>query len=262
MPGLRRRGTFGLQPLIKWGRLVFGAAIVVVSTWLFGSAAVWYARTVGLFDLRQIEVRGTQVLTRADVVEAMALPLTMSLRDIDMPALLERVEALNYVHGVRLGRRFPHTLFADIVENQCLAYVTGPESFVITAEGKALPLPHGRFELELPTVSSVKAAMSALDQGAVWSHPQLQEALEILTHLSSSFPHLYGELSELVFEDQGVTLYMAETSTTVHLGSQDLERRIATLDAFLRTVAGTRTISDYALIDLRYERQVVVKERA
>ena len=55
---------------------------------------------------------------------------------------------------------------------------------------------------------------------------------------------------------------MAETSTPVRLGQRDLLLRIATLDAFLNTLSGKRSLLDYAYIDLRYDRQVVVRERA
>jgi len=34
------------------------------------------------------------------------------------------------------------------------------------------------------------------------------------------------------------------------------------LDAFLLTISGKRSLMDYSYIDLRYERQVIVRERA
>ena len=87
--------------------------------------------------------------------------------------------------------------------------------------------------------------------------------MEILQHLQSHYPDLYNGLSELVFDTHGeVTLYMAESPTAVHLGDAQIHERIAVLGAFLRTVAGKRNILDYSYIDLRYERQVIVRERA
>jgi hypothetical protein len=119
------------------------------------------------------------------------------------------------------------------------------------------------FDLELPTISGVDTAMTALMSGTIRDHNQLSQAWKILHHIKHSFPQIYEELSELVFNTNGeVTLYLTEISTAVRLGDSDLEKRIALLDAFLFTVQGKRRLMDYSYIDLRYARQVIVRERA
>ncbi|MFB0515955.1 MAG: cell division protein FtsQ/DivIB [Candidatus Neomarinimicrobiota bacterium] len=257
------RDPSALRHLGSWARSVFVGSILVVAGWPLGKGILSYLNNIAVFELRRIEVRGNNILTRAEVVKTMAVPLTGSVFDVDLPALQGRVEELDYVYGVRLGRKLPHTLFVDLVENQPLAYVAAPEYYLLTDEQEALPLPHGRFELELPTVSGADSALKALALGSVNDHAQLQQAWKILHYIYASFPSLYQELSELVFADNGeITLYMTETSTAVRLGSQELEQRIATLDAFLLTVSGKRSLIDYSYIDLRYNRQVVVRERA
>ena len=263
MQGLTDRDSYGLRRLGRWARLIVVAAAVSVGGGLLGRGILSYIQAMGVFDLRRIEVRGNNILTRAEVVDAMALPLVGSVFDVDLSAVQEHVEVLNYVYGVRLGRKFPHTLFIDIVENQPLAYVAAPEYYLLTKEGEALPLPRRRFELELPTVSGADSVLNALAQGTVGGHEQLRQAWEILNYFHVSFPNLYRDISELVFTGDGeITLYMAETSTAVRLGDRDLERRIAMLDAFLSTISGKRSLMDYSYIDLRYKRQVVVRERA
>lgn len=257
------KNPYSLRRLGKWARLVAAASGVSVAGWFLATGILSYTSAMGVFDLRRVEVRGNNILTRAEVVEAMALPLIGSVFEVDLSAVQERVEVLNYVYGVRLGRKLPHTLFIDIVENQPMAYVAAAEYYILTAEGETLPLPHRRFDLELPTVSGADSTLNALTAGHVGEHEQLRQAWEILNYFHVFFPNLYRDLSELVFTDNGeITLYMAETSTAVRLGGQDLERRIAMLDAFLLTISGKRSLMDYSYIDLRYERQVIVRERA
>jgi cell division septal protein FtsQ len=252
-----------LKRLAYWGRLGLIVAAMTMVGWFLQKGVKNYTDAMGVFDLRRIEVRGNNILTRAEVVDAMDLPLQGTVFEVDLPGVQMRVERLQYVYGVRLGRKFPHTLFVDIVENEPLSYIAAPEYFVVSSEKEALPLPHGRFDLELPTISGTDSALTALDQGTITNHEQLQQAWLILNYIHQSFPVLFHDLSELVFGDNGeVTLYMAETSTAVRLGESDLESRITMLDAFLQTVAGKRSLMDYSYIDLRYDRQVVVRERA
>ena len=229
---------------------------------LLGTSMTGYTQKINVFNLERIEVRGTKILTRAEVIEALDLPFTGTLFDLDLPALQSRIEDLAYVYGVRLGRTFPHTLFVDVVENNPLAYVAGTEYFVLTAEGAALPLPHGRMELELPTIAGVDSAWVTLEAGTVAMHPELQQLRALLHTMAAAYPRILEVLSELVMGPEGeVTLYLAQTSTAVRLSAGDMEAGIALLDAFLTTIKGKRRLEDYAYIDLRYKRQIIVKER-
>ncbi|MEE9464077.1 MAG: FtsQ-type POTRA domain-containing protein [Candidatus Neomarinimicrobiota bacterium] len=252
-----------IKHLGRWLRTALTVALAITIGSLLGNGILSYAEKISIFELRRIEVRGNRIISRAEIINAIDLPLTGSIFDVDLAGIQRRVERLNYIHGVRLGRIFPHTIFVDILENQPLAYVAAPEFFVLTVEGTALPLPYGRFDLELPTVSGIPGVISALDAGVIEGSEQLVQAREMLDYLRTAYPVLYQELSEIVFSAAGeVTLYLAETSTAVRLGDTDLQQRIATLDAFLTTIMGQRNVMDYSYIDLRYKQQIIVRERA
>ena len=230
--------------------------------WFAGQGIVAYADQTHVFELRHIEVRGTDILHKAEVIDAMQIPVTGSIFDVQLDNIQTRLEQLNYVAGVRLGRLFPHTLFVDVVENQPLAYVAAPEYYLISMEGLALPLPHGKFEVALPTVSGIDNVLECLDKGTIRGHLQLGQAWEMLANIKSRYPDIYNDLSEMVFDGaDGITLYLSKSSTAVRLGTDQLTERIALLDAFLKTVRGVQPLEKYAYIDLRYKQQIVVKER-
>lgn len=238
------------------------SAAFLLAAWTTAKTTMAYANHVGMFELKRIEVRGNDLLTRAEVVESMALPLVGSIFDIDLRLLQARVEAVNYVYGVRVGRRFPNTLFVDLVENRPLAYVAAAEYFTMSFEGIALPLPHGRFELELPTITGADSVLACLEMGSVADHPQLSQTWELLKFIYTNYPKIYREISELVYSDDNeLTLLLAENSTAIKLGATDIQKRIVTLDAFINTLAGKRRLTDYTYIDLRYSKQIVVRER-
>jgi len=236
--------------------------LVLTTGYFISRGMLTYCRNIDLFELRRVEVRGNNILTRAEVIKAMEVPITGSLFDVDLRRIQRKMETLQYIYGVRLGRQLPHTIFIDVVENEPLAYVAAPEFFILSCEGEALPLPHGQLELELPTITGLDGAADALKAGGVTNHQQLNQAWEILLHIMDRYPGIYLELSELVFgDDNEVTLYIADNSTAVRLGNQKIEQRIAMLDAFLLTVKGKRTLMDYSYIDLRYDKQIIVRER-
>lgn len=255
--------TIDLRNLGHWARTIIAAVALAMIGLVIGKGVISYSNHIGIFDLKRIEVRGNNILSRAEIIRNMALPLTGTIFEVDLSVIQQRIESMNYIHGVRVGRKLPHTLFADIVENDPIAYVSATEYFVLTDEERTLPLPGGMFDLELPTISGMDTAMVALTNGTILGHNQLSRAWEILHHIKHTFPQIYDELSELVFNANGeITLYLTEISTAVRLGDSDLEERIALLDAFLFTVQGKRRLMDYSYIDLRYAKQVIVRERA
>jgi cell division septal protein FtsQ len=263
MQALQGSLVIDLRSLGHWARTIITAVALTMACLFLGKGISTYGQFIGIFDLKRIEIRGNNILTRAEVIRNMALPLTGTVFEVDLSAVQARIESMNYVHGVRVGRKLPNTLFVDIVENEPLAYVAAPEYFVLTDEERALPLPGGMFDLELPTISGVDTALIALTKETIQDHSQLSRAWKILHHIRHSFPQIYDELSELVINPTGeVTLYLTEISTAVRLGDSDLEMRIALLDSFLHTVQGKRRLMDYSYIDLRYARQVIVRERA
>ena len=251
-----------LAVLATWGRTLSLAVGMSVAGWFIGQGIASYAELTNMFELRRIEVRGTQILHKAEVIDAMQVPVTGSIFDVQLDDIQSRLEQLNYIAGVRLGRLFPHTLFVDVVENQPLAYIQAPEYYLMSMEGLALPLPHGKFEVALPTISGIDNALECLDNGTIRGHLQLGQAWEMLANIKRRYPDIYNDLSEMVFDGtDGITLYLSKSSTAVKLGSDQLNERIALLDAFLKTVRGIQRLDQYAYIDLRYKQQIVVKER-
>ncbi len=251
-----------LPLLATWGRRTVATAGTLLMGWFAVHATTDYAKQSHVFELRRIEVRGTEILHKAEIIDAMKVPITGSIFDLQLDEIQLRLEKLNYIAGVRLGRLFPHTLFVDVVENQPLAYIQAPEYYLMSLEGLALPLPHGKFEVALPTISGLDNVLECLDAGTIRGHLQLGQAWEMLVTIRHRYPDIYNDLSEMVFDgSNGITLYLSGSSTAVRLGSEQLNERIILLDAFLKTVQGVERLDKYAYIDLRYKQQIIVKER-
>jgi cell division protein FtsQ len=173
--------------------LVVGATVVVavVATWLVAFSSV--------FGARSVEVRGTQLLTAAQVRDAAHISSGTPLVRIDTVAVSRRVEKLAAVASAHVSTSFPSTVVITVTERQPVGYVrssgrsvlvdrTGAQYRAVASAPKGLPkfvIPAGADAR--PTGEAVAAVAAALP-AAVRKQVRSIEALNpsaitlVLTH--------------------------------------------------------------------------------
>ena len=76
-----------------------------------------------LFDIRDVEVRGTSRWSAEEVLEAAQVPRSVPLIHADTDEVAKRVEALLLVADARVRRQWPDTVRIDVTERTTAAVV-------------------------------------------------------------------------------------------------------------------------------------------
>jgi cell division protein FtsQ len=84
---------------------------------------VWAVGWSSLFDVRDVEVRGTSRLTTDEVLKAAQVPRGVPLIHADTAEAAERVEALLLVAEASVSRQWPNTVRIDVTERTTAAVV-------------------------------------------------------------------------------------------------------------------------------------------
>ncbi len=100
-------------------RLVL-AALVVTALVAGAVHAVYFSSWLSVSD---VEVRGEQTLSAAQVTEAAGVPTGGPLATADLEAVRLRVGSLAQVRGVEVTRSWPGTVVVDVVEREPVAAV-------------------------------------------------------------------------------------------------------------------------------------------
>jgi cell division protein FtsQ len=96
--------------------IVAGAVVLaIVATWLVAFSSV--------FGVRKVVVRGTQVLTTAQVEAAAAITHGTPLVRLDTSAVTRRVEKLPEVESAQVSTSFPSTVVITVEERIAVGYV-------------------------------------------------------------------------------------------------------------------------------------------
>ena len=84
---------------------------------------VWLVFFSSVLAVHQVEVKGTDVLTVAQVEEAAAVPQDVPLATSDLGAVQARVEELAPVASAEVSRVWPDTIRIEVTERQAVAVV-------------------------------------------------------------------------------------------------------------------------------------------
>ena len=86
--------------------------------------------------------------------------------------------------------------------------------------------------------------------------------MNLITRILDYYPALYSNISEITMNaNDEYVIILARYPTKVILGNTDVWDKIQILGKFEHSLSNKRQLSDYKYLDLRYDNQVIAKER-
>ena len=134
------------------------------------------------FEVRRVEVRGTQHLNELKVYERVLTQRDRAMTTVDLAALRADLLQLSWVKDARVSRQLPDTLVIDIVERKPHAVMRAGDHLVLIDDGGAVLDPvssddaKGMLVLSGGGVSARVPALSQLLSAAPALKPQVAEA--------------------------------------------------------------------------------------
>ena len=83
------------------------------------------------FELRELEVEGTQLLSPASVLEYAGIPERINIFEINDEVVVERLEAQPWISKARLSRELPGRLVIRIHERKPLVRISRGSSYLL-----------------------------------------------------------------------------------------------------------------------------------
>ena len=174
--------------------------------------------------------------------------------------IAEAFETNPFVKATRVSRHFPNRIKINIVERKPLA-ILNMDSFLMI-DGNAFVLPDHQYSQSalIPILSGFNSAKDLYPEGEQTYSVKVKEAVGILNLLSSGFPNLYESISELTLnKDDEYVIILTDRPTRVILGKDNIIPKLNILKNFEKAL-GQRQLTDYRLLDMRYKKQLVVRE--
>ena len=213
-----------------------------------------YSIHVGHFDNFEVQINGNQFVNTSRIQEQLTPYITQSLLSLNLKDMQDGISSLNFIETAQISRLLPNILMIQIIESQPIFLITiENENFLMDKNGILLPADDSSisfFPVPIITISN-----EIENAGKI-----TRDIIGVFQFLLDDYPFFYDNLSEVIVGEEQWTFY-SDSKTRIFTKSENLFTQLNILKNFEQTVSPNRRLDDYSYIDLRREKQIVVKEK-
>jgi cell division protein FtsQ len=224
--------------------------------------AYQWSQKAGFMRVKQVRCSGLRLVSQKELLKVAGIAPNMQITALKPAAIQERLERHPYIRAANVSRHFPDQVWIAIEERVPFCYIAISQLYLIDGTGVLLPLPSRDFKANFPIITGFERDSSTFRPGRRSSNPYLRQALLILQTAQQQTPDFFSNISELHHHQQGeFILFTIDAGTPIYLRRGNYAKQLAIIAQFQRKLQFRRTFADYKYIDLRWDKQIVVKER-
>ena len=245
-------------PMLSWA---FSGGLLVTLL-LLGTLSLSYASFLEFDNVEQINLYGQRTMSPERVKSLTEVYLGSSLRSLDLNEIQASFLEYPLIRSAKATRHYPNELDIYLYDVLPVAYIAIKEIMTLDEKSVLLPLPDKGMLYNLPIINGIDVELLSSDIGQVIPDETVQMLVNFLKQIRKEHQNLYLDISEVSYDRRGIKLISATHGTTVLLGNEDnamINSQI--LEKFISEESDSGIISPYQYIDLRFDRQVIVKER-
>ncbi|MEE8341566.1 MAG: FtsQ-type POTRA domain-containing protein [Candidatus Neomarinimicrobiota bacterium] len=239
--------------------MIVSITITTIAALVWGSFS--WAEYTQLFENPNIVFSGNSIVNESEY-RAFIKEEDSNILTKDLSSISTRIEQHPYVAGVRVSKHFPNGILIEIFERYPVALINNRPLLLIDNHSTVLPFRNNSFEFQIPILSNFKITNDQFPIGKQTLSPVAINVVQFLNKLKKEYPQLYQNLSEVrLSEYDDYELILTEEPTRIVIGKSISWAKIIVLKEFEKSISGRKSLTDYAYLDLRYDNQVITKER-
>jgi len=229
---------------------------------LIGTAHKW-CKFRNIFSLDRVSVSGCYVLTEKDVVQKIdPIIKGKAIQNIPLKKAQKKLVEMPYIKTANVIKSFPSRIHIQIFERSPLSYfIVNGKNHMIDQNGILLPVPDNSLNKNLPIISG--HPIDSLPQpGEKISDSNILSSVKLIAEIKSNVPGIYSKISDLHYRENksDYVLYL-NSNTKILLGHNNLQKKLNALLHFTQQLPNDILLAKYKYLDLRWKKQIVVKEK-
>ena len=245
---------------INWIRMIISfisVSMVIALIW----TAFWWSEFRNLLVIDQVKFGKTTVLESRVYEATLGNIIGISPEQIRLNDISDLMESHPYVKAARVSHQYPGTIQIEILERQPIALLKMDPMVMLDAEGVVLPTLNNFGDFNLPVLTNFNPEPELYPVGGKALSVKVRECIDWLSRIQVEYESLYDNLSEMKMTSTNeMELILADHPTRIYLGQDQLWARIEILKQFEEEL-GSKKISDFSYLDMRYENQIIAKGR-
>ncbi len=212
-----------------------------------------------IYNVKEVNIYGTTFFDQSIIQEKSNAMISYNIFNSELRK--HKNEILNFDHIIdcKISRNFPSTIDITIYEREPVALISSDELIILDSNGVCLPVEY--CDLSLPILTNFKSNPELYPKGSTTASTNVLNSVVLMKYTKDNFSMIYDEISEFVFnEDSEYEIILKNGKTRIILGGNKLQDKIKYLNSFQETLKDEKNIKDFKYIDLRFDKQIIVKE--
>tara|TARA_B110000003_G_scaffold274134_1_gene313347 strand:- start:446 stop:1204 length:759 start_codon:yes stop_codon:yes gene_type:complete len=174
---------------------------------------------------------------------------------------IDYIEEHPYIKTARISKHFPYKILVEIIERDPIVFLNANPKIFLDEEGYVLPYQENISKIDLPIMTNINPNKSLYPSGQKVLSKKVIECISWLALINKNYKNLYNDISEIKMSSTDeMEIILAENPTNIYFGQKQLLKRIENLVQFQKLLEPKR-LSEFSYLDMRFENQIIVKER-
>jgi len=241
---------------------IFKVITLLTAIVILIAGSLSWAKFNKTFDDSTITFSGNSIVNDSEYQTYLAKLTSSNLYADDYSELAQRIEDHPYVAGVRVSKHFPDGILVEISERYPVALINDIPLLLIDNQYTTLPQRNNSFDFSIPIISNFNFEKEQMPLGETSTCKEAIGVVQFLNRIKIEYPELYDNLSEIRINDHHeYELILEYEPTRIVIGDSISWSKILVLKEFENNINGQKSLTDYVYLDLRYNNQVITKER-
>ena len=243
------KSTFFLLPITVFAY----AALLQVASW-------WSLISNNLI-LEDISISNTKIIEKNEFYDIASRFLGKQLEDVDIASVSKIIEEHPYVEAARVSKWYPSKIKIELIEREPIAILNVEPMILLDKNGFVLPNKIAKSNFNLPILNNFSSDLNLYPYGHKVLSKNVESSIKWLQRIKVEYPSLYSDISEMkMSSDNHMNIILSEYPTRIFLGEDQIWAKIEILKRF-ETQLSPKKLSDFKYIDIRYDKQVITKNR-
>jgi cell division protein FtsQ len=207
------------------------------------------------FQITGIKIEGCRRTTKEMVLELSGVDIHSNLMALDLQVVKEHIEEHGWIEQAKVDRLWPNELVITIYERNPVAMINLEGGlYYLDRHGVVFAEVEAPADLDFPVITGLEDRQPS-ETGEV-----IEEALRFIASSSRGNPALPKQnISELHVDAKGdFILFLVDRPLPIYLGRGEMATKYSRLTRVLTWLYRTGTFSDFAYIDMGYEKNRVL----
>lgn len=223
--------------------------------------ASWWSRISNNLILEEISISNTKIIEKNELYDLASGFLGKPLEDVNLADISEIIEGHPYVEAARVSKWYPSKIKIELIEREPIAILNVEPIVLLDENSFVLPNKIGKSNFNLPILNNFNNDLNLYPSGSKVLSENVENSIKWLQKIKNEYPSLYRDISEMkMTSDSHMNIILSEYPTRIFLGKGQIWAKIQVLRKF-ETELSPKKLSDFKYIDIRYDNQVITKNR-